>query len=225
MKLLLTWVLRLLLGWLVVTLSLVMVLRWVAPPVTMLMAQRTYSASQARQATLNTYEWVPLRQIPKSLQRAAVMAEDPSFYRHWGYPRVVKTQSRVRGLQLKKPQRPSITQQVAATVFAGQGRHWLRGGLQAYFTLLLEVCWSKDRILEMYLNTAEMGRGIYGVQAASQHHFGRGVGRLSALQGALLVAALPNPRTWNPAQPDEYLRSRSRWLIKKVDQEWQAATH
>jgi monofunctional biosynthetic peptidoglycan transglycosylase len=139
-----------------------------------------------------------------------VAAEDNNFLTHRGFDFDAiekamderKTKGRVRGAS-------TISQQTAKNVFLWQGRTWLRKGLEAYFTFLIETFWSKERIMEVYLNVIEMGNGIYGCEAATQHYFGKHARQLTLEQSALVVASFPSPLTRNPAKPSKYLRQRA----------------
>ena len=110
----------------------------------------------------------------------------------------------------------TISQQTARNVFLWQGRNWVRKGLEAYFTLLIELYWSKERILEVYLNVIEMGNGIYGAEAAAQHYYKHSAQKLSMNEAALIASVLPNPRKWNPAKPVPYVFMRQRKILAQM---------
>jgi len=110
----------------------------------------------------------------------------------------------------------TITQQTVKNVFLWPSRSYVRKGLEAYFTILVELIWSKERIMEVYLNVIEMGNGIYGVQAASQTFFDKDASKLSKGQAALIAAVLPNPRRWNPARPTSYIQGRKNWIMRQM---------
>ena len=112
----------------------------------------------------------------------------------------------------------TISQQTAKNVFLWPGRSWIRKGFEAYFTLLIEILWSKERILEVYLNVIEMGDGIYGAEAATQFYYGKTAESMSKRQAALLIAVLPNPRRWSPVKPTKYIYYKQRLILKNMQQ-------
>jgi monofunctional biosynthetic peptidoglycan transglycosylase len=183
----------------------VAVYRFVAPPVTILMLER-----QAEGHGLD-HRWVPLSAMSPALPRAAIAAEDDNFCSHHGFDfeaiqRALKHDerdpNRVRGGS-------TISQQTAKNVFLWPDRSWVRKGLEAYFTVLIEALWGKRRIMEVYLNTVEMGPGVYGVEAASQRYFHVSARQLNAAQAARLIAILPSPLKWQAVDPGPYVRRRS----------------
>ncbi len=187
--------------------------RWVPVPVTPLMLLRLTEGKQPGQEFSLYHDWVPLEKMSPHLIRSAVAAEDQRFMEHYGfdfeamkkamdYNRQNKT-GRTRGAS-------TISQQTAKNVFLWPSRIWIRKGLEAGFTLLIEGVWGKRRIMEVYLNVIEMGPGIYGAEAASRAYFDKSADELSARQAALIVAAFPNPRERSPDQPSRYLKKRAR---------------
>jgi monofunctional biosynthetic peptidoglycan transglycosylase len=150
---------------------------------------------------------------------AVIAAEDQMFPVHHGfdYEAIQKaidhneSGKRIRGAS-------TLTQQTAKNLFLWSGRTWIRKGLEAYFTVLLETFWSKRRILETYLNIAEFGDGIYGVEAASQHYFHKPAARLSSEEAALLAAILPNPRRYSVNKPGPYVRERQQSILTQIGQ-------
>jgi monofunctional biosynthetic peptidoglycan transglycosylase len=172
----------------------------------------------------NSKRWVPIEKISPHMIQAVVAAEDNRFLEHHGFSFVDMKKAwknnqkgrRIRGGS-------TISQQTAKNVFLWNKRSYLRKGLEAYFTVLIELFWSKERIMEVYLNSIEMGDGIYGVQAAAMEHFGKDADRLSRSQAALIAVCLPNPRKFNPARPSSYIQRRKyqvmnlMYKIPKVD--------
>lgn len=156
------------------------------------------------------HDWVDMAAIAPVMARSAVAAEDANFCRHWGFDmaaiRVALTEGSGRGAS-------TISQQVVKNVFLWQGRTWLRKALEAVITPVMELLWPKRRILEVYLNVAEFGEGVFGVQAAARHHFGRDAAGLSASQAALLAAVLPAPQSRDAADPTSRLRSRATAIV------------
>ena len=200
-----------LLVWLAVTCSAVLALRWVAPPFTAVMLEQPGSLSKLE------YRWVDSNAIASSAARAAMAAEDQRFLEHHGIDfvsldRALGDYREGDGLRGAS----TITQQVAKNLFLWQGRSFVRKALEAYFALLIELVWSKQHILETYLNVAEFGPGVFGVEAAAQRFFGVPASRLTAPQAALLAAVLPNPHRLNVARPSAYVRSRQGWILTQM---------
>jgi monofunctional biosynthetic peptidoglycan transglycosylase len=200
-----------LLVWLALSFSAVLALRWVTPPFTAIMLEQPGSLSKLE------YSWVDAKAIASSAARAAMAAEDQRFLEHHGIDFVsldraladYRDGDGLRGAS-------TITQQVAKNLFLWQGRSFVRKGLEAYFALLIELLWSKQHILETYLNIAEFGPGVFGVEAAAQRFFGVPASRLTAPQAALLAAVLPNPHRFNAARPSGYVRSRQSSILTQM---------
>lgn len=154
--------------------------------------------------------WVPMEEIAPVFARAVVASEDANFCAHWGFDmkaiRAALDEGSGRGAS-------TISQQVTKNVFLWQGRSWPRKALEALMTPVVELVWSKRRILEVYLNVAETGPGIFGVEAAAQHYFGVSAAKLSPPQAALIAAALPDPKGRNPGRPSGFLRGRARAIL------------
>lgn len=185
-------------------LALVTVYRFVPPPVTILMIQRSLEGKGISRT------WRPLDQMSPALIRSVIAAEDAGFCIHRGFDFEAMQEAwahnersdRVRGGS-------TISQQTAKNVFLWPQRSYLRKGLEAGFTVLIEVGWGKHRILEVYLNTIEWGPGIYGAEAAARRNFGVGADRLTPAQAARLAAILPSPLKWRAARPGPYVKRRS----------------
>lgn len=150
--------------------------------------------------------WMPMDRIAPVMARSVVAAEDANFCLHWGFDmgaiRAALDEGSRRGAS-------TISQQVTKNVFLWQGRSWPRKALEALLTPLVELTWSKRRILEVYLNVAEMGEGIFGVEAAAQHYFGVSAEKLSPAQAARIASILPDPKRRDPVKPPPYLRNRA----------------
>jgi len=182
--------------------------RWVNPPFTPLMLIRKVTIGAPIE-----HKWVNLKNISPYLIDLAVASEDNNFQGHAGFDfgaiqKAIddRDRGRFRGAS-------TISQQTAKNVFLWPGKSWVRKGLEVYFTFLIETFWSKERIMEVYLNVIEMGRGIYGAEAAARHYFGKSARDLSQFQAALIVAAFPNPLERNPANPSGYLIGRAQDII------------
>ena len=183
--------------------------RWVNPPVTPLMlirkVQYGYSIEQ---------EWRPLDQISPHMVQCAVASEDNRFLGHRGFDRAAidrAIEEREKGI--RKRGASTISQQTAKNVFLWPRSSWVRKGCEVYFTFLIEHLWSKERIMEVYLNVIEMGPGVYGAEAAAQHYFHTSANRLTLRQSALITACYPSPLHRNPARPTPYLNKRAAQII------------
>jgi monofunctional biosynthetic peptidoglycan transglycosylase len=155
------------------------------------------------------YTWVDYKAISPHLTRAVVASEDNRFFQHHGFDWTEIQHAIKENKQRKRPRGAStITQQVSKNVFLWPDNSWLRKGLEVYYTILIEWLWPKERIMEVYLNVAEMGKGIYGAEAAAQHYFKKEASRLTAREAALIAACLPNPIRRNPAKPSGYVQTR-----------------
>jgi monofunctional biosynthetic peptidoglycan transglycosylase len=200
-----------LVAWLAVSAALVWLFRWVDPTITMVMAQEPGSLFDLER------EWVDGGAIARTAARAVIAAEDQRFLEHHGIDfvsldKALRDYSAGAGLRGAS----TITQQVAKNVFLWQGRSLVRKGLEAYFALLIELVWTKERILEVYLNSAEFGQGIFGVEAASREFFGTSAAKLDASQAALLAAVLPSPKRYSARRPSTYVRERQRWIVGQM---------
>lgn len=184
----------------VLTLILIGVTAVVNPPTTY------YMWSESRRLDGIDHEWTPAENIAPTMLRAAVAAEDANFCLHWGFD--VKA---IRGALEDGAGRgaSTISQQVVKNVFLWHGRNWLRKAMEAFMTPILEAVWTKRRILEVYLNVAEFGEGIFGIDAAAHHYFGKPPVVLNDREAALLAAILPNPKERSAAAPSAFVRRRA----------------
>jgi len=205
------WLAAVVLAWLALTVVLVGALRFVAPPFTAMMLAQPASFSDI------DYRWVSRDEINEAAVRAVIAAEDQRFFDHHGID-FASLQDAIEDYRNGDGLRgaSTITQQVAKNVFLWPGRSFLRKALEAYFALLLEVLLPKERILEIYLNIAELGPQIFGVEAAAQRFFGTSAARLTPQQAALLAAVLPNPQRLSVAKPSPYVRGRQAWVLGQM---------
>jgi len=180
-------------------------------PATALMIQRAFEGEDVRRRT------VPLAQISPHLVRAVIAAEDSGFCRHQGFE-VEAIKAALERNQSGKSVRgaSTISQQTAKNLFLWPERSWLRKGLEAYFTVLIEALWPKERILEAYLNAAEWGDGLFGAEAAAQARFGVSAKDLTPLQAARLAAVLPSPNKWSADRPGPYVRKRTGQIMARA---------
>jgi monofunctional biosynthetic peptidoglycan transglycosylase len=197
----------------------VVMFRWLNPPYSAFMAEAQIAAWAGRESSyVFRHSWVDLNRISPNLPLAVVASEDQKFPEHWGFDveSIEKAYSlnqhshRVRGAS-------TISQQVAKNLFLWSGRSYFRKGLEAYFTLLIEGCWPKRRILEIYLNIAEFGYGTYGAEAAAQRFFHKSAARLSRSDAAVLAAVLPNPVHFSAAAPSRYVQQRRDWILRQME--------
>lgn len=199
---------------------LTLLLRWIPPPITGLQFYRCGESLLHGHAPQLRKSWVALEKISPHLQQAAVASEDQHFIEHWGFD--FEAIEKAAAYNRKHPKRThgasTISQQTAKNVFLWPARSWLRKGVEFGFTLLIEALWSKRRILEMYLNVAEFGDGLYGVEAASQKYFHKSAAKLSRDEAALLIACLPNPRKWSPAAPQPIVLRRQAAILNAMDE-------
>jgi monofunctional biosynthetic peptidoglycan transglycosylase len=197
----------------------VLAFRWLPVPFTAFMLQDRVNAALSRQHDYRfRHDWVPWKQISPNAARAVIASEDQKFASHHGFDLESIDQAlaeKDRGRRLRGAS--TISQQLAKNLFLWPGRSWVRKGLEAWFTLLLEGLWPKQRILEVYLNSAEFGRGVWGIEAASQRFFGKPARRLSRGEAALLAAVLPSPRRLHADAASPYLRSRQAWILDQMD--------
>ncbi len=164
------------------------------------------------------HHWVSIDEMAKDMPLAVMSSEDQRFLMHHGFDFDAIQQAAKENREGKRKRGAStISQQTAKNVFLWPGRTWLRKGLETYFTFLIEALWSKQRIMEVYLNSIEMGNGIYGAEAVAQEHFGCKASQLTRKQCALIAATLPNPRKFNSAAPSPYMKKRQRRIVKEMN--------
>ena len=195
---------------------LVLSMRWIPPIGSGVMIERKLESWIDGKPVELQRTWLPWEELPDNLKVAVIAAEDQKFAEHWGFDMAAiraamahnESGGKVRGAS-------TLSQQVAKNIFLWSGRSWLRKGLEAWFTALIELLWPKQRILEVYLNTAEWGDGVFGAEAAARYHFGIGAPYLSNQQASLLAAVLPNPRAWSAKKPGPYVNRRANWIRKQ----------
>lgn len=202
-------------SFLYLSIAAVLILNWLPPPTTSFILQRQLQSWQNDEALEIKYEWTDWENISPYLKVAAITSEDQRFAEHWGLD-VKAIQEAYDEYQGGESLRgaSTITQQVAKNLFLWPGQSFFRKGVEAYFSLLIELFWSKKRILEVYLNIAEFGNGIYGAKAASTTYFNKEPANLDMMQSALMVTALPSPRRYNLADPSPYMISRRNWILQ-----------
>lgn len=206
------WVKRIIIGLFLLSIVLTFTYKWMPVPFTELMLKRYFINGSKIEK-----KWIPINSISNSIQLAVVSSEDQNFIKHHGFDfkqiqKVLEDQQeggRVRGAS-------TISQQTAKNVFLWDGKNYIRKGLEAYFTCLIEWVWGKKRIMEVYLNVIEFGDGIYGIEAASQHYFGKSASNLTKAESATLAALLPNPRKYGKNINGIYIQKRKIWILKQM---------
>lgn len=213
------WLLRLGLLWLAVTVGPVLLLRWVNPPTTAFIELRKAEArARNEKGFVLHHQWVPLSRVAPQLRLAVVAAEDQKFPAHHGFDVKAIEDALEDRLEGKSSRGAStLTQQVAKNLFLWPGRSFVRKGLEAYFTVLLELSWPKARILEVHLNVAEYGDGVYGVEAAAKRSFGKSAAAVTATEAAMLAVVLPNPRGRRVNAPTPKGRERVEWILEQME--------
>ena len=214
---LLRWLRRLFFGGLLVFLVLpvlfFLVFRFVPVPLTSFMAIASVEGLFDDKPYTLRHDWEPLERISPRLQRAVIASEDQKFIEHYGLDIDAMEKAFAHNKRGKRIRGGStISQQTAKNLFLWSGRSYVRKGVEAWLTLVMETLWDKHRIIAVYLYIAEFGRGIYGAEAAAQFYFHKSAAKLSAREAALLAATLPAPRRRNPAKPSAYLQSRAGWI-------------
>lgn len=198
----------------------VILYRFVPVPVTPLMVIRSTEQIFGSNEFRLKHQWVPIAKISKNLPLAVVCSEDQNFLNHSGFDlkaiersveAAKKGAKRVKGAS-------TISQQTAKNVFLWPGRSWVRKGFEVYFTVLIELVWSKERIMEVYLNSIEMGNGIYGAEAAARFYWKTSAQNLSRTQAATIAAILPNPRKYSASSPGPYVQGRVGWITGQMNQ-------
>lgn len=215
------WFRRLLLvalGLFVLSVAPVLLWRFVDPPTSAFMLARSFEARGEENFVLR-HSGVPFDKVSPQLPIALVAAEDQKFPEHDGFD-VDAIRSVLDQREAGEATRgaSTISQQTAKNLFLWSGRSWVRKGLEVYYTALIELTWSKRRILEVYVNIVEFGDGVYGAEAAAQHFFGKPASALDASESALLAAVLPNPQRLQVARPSAYVLRRQRWVARQVRQ-------
>jgi monofunctional biosynthetic peptidoglycan transglycosylase len=203
-----------------VTTSVIWVLayRFINPPITFLMVQRNWERKADGKKSKLEKKWVDFENISDNMKKAAVTAEDQLFLKHLGFDVSAMEKAFDNNLKGGKTIKggSTISQQTAKNVFLWPGRSYVRKAFEAYFTLLIEVFWSKERILEVYLNVIEMGDGIYGAEAASQTYYGHSCSKMTRSEAALLAACFPNPIRWNPNKATPYILKKKYWIMRNM---------
>ena len=206
------WVKRIFLVLFVAQLLYIVVLKWIDPPITITQLSSLISGDGLKR------DYVSGDALPYNMKLAVISSEDQIFPDHSGFD--WKSIEKAMKYNKRKPGRirgaSTISQQVAKNVFLWQGRDWLRKGLEIYFTKMIEWIWGKERILEVYLNVIEMGKGIYGTEAAAQTYFGKEAKKLSKREAAMIAAGLPNPKKYTVKPVHPYVSVKTGWILRQM---------
>ena len=203
------------LWFLAISVFLVVIFKWIPVPITPLMVSRAIENKLDGKEMILSHDWVSLDQISPNLQKAVISSEDGNFLKHNGFDFKALKKAFVNNNKGKKLKGGStISQQTAKNIFLWQGRSYIRKGLEAYFTILIELIWGKERIMEVYLNSIEMGVGVYGAEAASQHYYQTPAINLTRMQAASIAAILPNPLKFKATNSSSYILRRKAKIAK-----------
>ena len=209
------FLLKVVLWFFCISISLVFVFKFVPVPFTPLMAIRAIETKMDGKEMYSSHDWVPLEKIAVNMQKAVIASEDGTFLTHNGFDFIAiekAIKNNEKGKKLKGGS--TISQQTAKNVFLWQGRSYFRKVLEAYFTVLIELIWGKERIMEVYLNSIEMGDGVYGVEAAAEHWYGKKAADLTKIEAAGIAAILPNPRKFKASNSSAYINRRKGRIMK-----------
>jgi monofunctional glycosyltransferase len=212
-----SFLLKIMLWFIGISVFVVILFKFVPVPYTPLMLIR--SMERNTKEIESKHDWVPLQDISTHLQKAVIASEDGKFLNHNGFDFKAMQKAFSSNLKGKKLKGGStISQQTAKNVFLWQGRSYFRKALEAYFTVLIEVIWGKERIMEVYLNSIEMGDGIYGAQAAAKHWFHKSASNLTRYEAAAIAAILPSPRKYKATNSSNYVEQRKTKIVRVMRQ-------
>ncbi|MBS1637470.1 MAG: monofunctional biosynthetic peptidoglycan transglycosylase [Bacteroidetes bacterium] len=204
-------------GFIVLSIVSVIVFRWVPVPATPLMFIRGIEQKADGRSFSMKHDWVSLDEISPKLQLAVVCSEDQNYLKHFGFDfKAIEKAMKENESGRRMRGGSTITQQTAKNVFLWQGRSYIRKALEAWFTLLIEIFWSKERIMEVYLNSIEMGDGVYGAEAAAQYWFHKPAKSLSKDEASAIAAILPNPLKYKANPPSDYINKRKAWIKQQM---------
>jgi monofunctional biosynthetic peptidoglycan transglycosylase len=209
------WIWKVMLWFFGLSILSVILFKWVPIPFTPLMVTRIIEFKLDGEDAIYSHKWVPLEEISPNLQKAVIASEDGNFLKHNGFDfkamqKAFRNNS--KGRRIKGGS--TISQQTAKNIFLWQGRSYIRKGLEAYFTVLIELFWGKERIMEVYLNSIEMGNGVYGAQEAARHWYRKTAINLTPREAAGIAAILPNPRKYKASNSSSYIERRKNKIMR-----------
>ena len=218
MKKILKFIGKLILYFFGISIGLVILFKFVPVPFTPLMFIRTIEQIASNDKVVWKRDWISIDEMGTSIQKAVIASEDGKFTSHKGFDMKAIEKAYKNNQKGRKVKGGStISQQTAKNVFLWPGRSYLRKGLEAYFTVLIEIVWGKERIMEVYLNSIEMGNGIYGIEAASQHWFNKSAKNLTKAEAAAIAAILPNPRVYKAKNSSRYIERRKNAIKRQMN--------
>ncbi|MDP3312383.1 monofunctional biosynthetic peptidoglycan transglycosylase [Lutibacter sp.] len=212
------WLIKAIIAFVIISILAVIFFRWVPIPFTPLMIIRNVEFWADGEKATFSHQWVSLKKISPHLWKAVITSEDQKFLDHFGFDfqSISKAfEKNKKGKRIKGGS--TISQQTAKNVFLWPQRSYIRKGFEAYFTFLIEVFWSKERILEVYLNSIEMGNGVFGAEAAAQHWFRKPATKLTKYEAASIAAILPNPRKYKAVNSSGYVENRKNWVLRQMN--------
>jgi monofunctional biosynthetic peptidoglycan transglycosylase len=216
-KKILRWTGKTIMWFFIISIFWVLLYKFVPVPITPLMVIRVVEQKMDNKEAVLSHDWVPLTEISVHLQKAVIASEDQKFLTHNGFDIEAIQKAREANAKGKKLRGGStISQQTAKNVFLWPGRSYFRKGMEAYFTVLIEFFWSKERILEVYLNSIEMGNGVYGAHEASRVWFKKKPDKLSSREAASIAAILPNPRVYKATNSSRYINRRKNAIERQM---------
>ncbi len=209
--------LRVILAFFLLSIGCVALYRYVPVPFTPLMVRNALSATFKGEPTTFHHNWIPIKEISPHLKSAVIASEDQRFYSHNGFDwKEIDNAIKERKSGKRKRGGSTISQQTAKNLFTFCTSTWARKAIETYYTILIEWIWPKERILEVYLNSIEMGPHIYGAEAVAQQHFGKPAIKLTQSECALIAATLPNPQRYSSKSPSQYMRKRQRDILNQM---------
>jgi monofunctional biosynthetic peptidoglycan transglycosylase len=211
------FILKVIIGFVVVSVLSVILFRFVPIPLTPLMLIRCVQQELNGRPLMLYKTWEPISKISPNLQLAVVASEDQNFLYHMGFDvKAIEADIEYNKTHTNKRGASTISQQTAKNVFLWPSRSFVRKGFEVYFTFLIELCWSKERIMEVYLNVIEMGDGVYGAEAASQVYYRKHAKDLSPYQAACIASIIPDPIKWKLSHPPAFLTAHQHWILLQM---------
>ncbi|MCB0508402.1 MAG: monofunctional biosynthetic peptidoglycan transglycosylase [Bacteroidetes bacterium] len=215
------WLKRIIIAFFILSILSTILFRFIPVPITPLMLIRCVEQIADGKMPKIDKDWKPIDKISSNMVLAVIASEDQKFEEHFGFDIDAIEKAMKQNAKLQKRGKPikggsTISQQCAKNVFLFPQRSWIRKGFEVYFTFLIEVFWSKERIMEVYLNVIETGDGIYGAQAAARNFFNKDAIKLTPSEAATIAAVLPNPRRWSAKNPSTYILKRKRWIMRQM---------
>lgn len=219
LKIIFSLILKIIFAFIIISILIVITFKWINPPITPLMIKRMIEQKLNGEELKWNYQWINLEKISPKLQLAVICSEDQKYLEHYGFDWDAIEKAFEQNQKLGKIKRggSTITQQTAKNLFLWDGKSYIRKAFEVWFTFLIETFWSKERIMEMYLNIIEMGNGIYGSEAASLYWFKKHAHQLTKDEAAAIAAILPNPRKYKANPCSSYVCKRKEWIKQQMN--------